>query len=117
MKKFVIFVLAMLIAGSAYADATIFSNIGTLSMDVYVPGTERQLSATSIGCAKVIITALSNNAGVICIGDKNVVAATAGRKGIPLVAGQSITLPVSDVSMVWIDATVAGDGVSAIYMR
>jgi hypothetical protein len=65
----------------------------------------------------VIIEALETNQGQIVFGGKTVVAAPGThaaptRKGVALSAGASAVLDVNDISAVWIDATVSGDGVS-----
>jgi len=65
----------------------------------------------------IIVQALETNTGTIVFGGKTVVAAPGThaaptRKGVALSAGASAVLDVNDISAVWIDATVNGDGVS-----
>lgn len=65
----------------------------------------------------VVLEALDTNEGTVVIGDKNVVAAAGThaaptRKGVALAAGERIVLDVSDIDIIWIDATTNGDGVS-----
>jgi len=72
------------------------------------------LQAPTVG---VVIEALETNTGKIVVGGKSVVAAAGTqaaptRQGIALSAGASISLNINDIGSVWVDATVAGDGVS-----
>jgi len=78
-------------------------------------GTAEQIISSALSIQKVIITAETDNTGIIVVGDSGVVASLSTRKGIPLSAGQSITLLLSDLSKVWLDTTVNGDGVTYLY--
>jgi hypothetical protein len=86
---------------------------------VTTAGTAVPLSATSVGVTSVAITALSTNTGVIVVGGSTVVASAATRRGTPLSAGGTATLSrddqVDDLSQVWLDATVSGEGVTYSY--
>lgn len=75
-------------------------------------GTAERLSSTATRCRSLIITAETDNTGVIVLGGSTVVASLATRRGTPLAAGESISLDVSDLSVVWLDTTVNGDGVT-----
>lgn len=81
---------------------------------VAAAGTRVQLVNAAIVSTvrSVLVQALSANTGVIVVGDSQVVAAAATRRGVALTAGQSVTVDVDDLSDVWIDATVAGEGVT-----
>lgn len=79
---------------------------------VAAAATAEALSAGTLLVNYVIITAETDNTGVIAVGASTVVAAEATRRGIPLNAGDSITLNSVDLSEVYIDATVSGDGVT-----
>lgn len=59
--------------------------------------------------------ALLENTDCVVIGDSTVVAAAGTRRGIPLMAGASITLDVEDLYPIWIDTVVSGEGVSFLY--
>jgi hypothetical protein len=69
----------------------------------------------------IVITAETDNTGVIAVGGSDVVAALATRKGTPLIAGQAITLDIDDTQLgleqIFIDATVTGDGVTYTTFR
>ena len=96
------------------APAT-YSKIGVGNKTVTTAGTAVQVSSTSIRCSKLEITALETNAGVITVGDSNVVAAVATRKGTPLGPGDTLTMNIHDVSKIYIDSTVSADKISYTY--
>lgn len=82
---------------------------------VAVPGTPERVSNTDNPCSWVVLSAESDNAGVIAWGFSNAVRATpGGQVGGLLSAGQSVSVPVNMASLLWIDAAVAGDGVSFV---
>lgn len=87
---------------------------------VAAAGTREQLSAVSVGFERLIITAETDNTGVVVIGTTTVVAAVLTRRGVPLAAGASLTLDASedgsgDMSAIWLDSMVTGDGVTFLY--
>lgn len=83
---------------------------------VTTAGTEVQLTTTSTPCSWVTVIALTSNTSQVSVGDSGVVAATgATERGVPLFAGDSVTLPVNDVSKVYIDSRVNGEGVTYLY--
>ena len=75
-------------------------------------GTRVQLTTTSTAILSVIVTAETDNTGVITVGGSDVVAALSTRKGHPLQAGESVELGVNDLAKVYIDTTVNTDGVT-----
>ena len=79
-------------------------------------GTAVQLLAASTPCTSVAVTALSTNTGIVVVGASTVVAAAGTRRGVALTAGQTASLDINDVSKLWIDATVNGEGVSFAYL-
>jgi hypothetical protein len=66
-------------------------------------------------CQRVDITAETDNTGIIVVGGSTCVALLATRQGTPLSAGDSYSIDIDDLSDVYIDATVSGDGVSFTY--
>lgn len=64
----------------------------------------------------VIITAETDNTGVIAVGASTVVATVLNRRGIPLNAGDSISLGAVDLADVYIDSTIDGDGVTYLFL-
>lgn len=71
--------------------------------------------ASSTACKQVAITAETDNTGIVVVGGSTVVAALATRQGVPLYAGDSITLDLDNLADIYIDSTVNGDGVTYVY--
>jgi hypothetical protein len=84
--------------------------------NVTTSGTPVQLLSSSTAWTTVVVCAKPTNTGVIAVGASNVVAASANLNAIPLMPGDSISLPINDVSKVYIDATVSGEGVAFLYL-
>jgi len=82
---------------------------------VTTAGTAEKLVSTATSCKWVIIVAEEDNTGTIVIGSSTVVAAKATRRGVPLNAGDSIMILIDDLSKIYIDSTVSGEGVTFIY--
>lgn len=78
-------------------------------------GTAVALAATT-AIKSVVITALTNNTGIISVGGSTVLASLASRRGTPLNAGESIGLDIADLASVFIDSTVSGEGVTYTYV-
>ncbi len=88
---------------------------GQGSKNIAVAGTPAALAA-STACTSVIITARKGNTKEIAYGFSNAVRATAGSEiGAQLQPGESVTLYVTNLSLIWIDAQVNGEGVSFTY--
>ena len=91
--------------------------IGDGRKTVATAATAEALVAASTPAKYVIITAESDNTGVIVVGGSTVVAALATRRGIPLAAGKSMAFAVDDLADVYLDTTVNGDGVTFLYLN
>jgi hypothetical protein len=79
-------------------------------------GTPLQLAAAT-ACRAVVITARIGNTKEVAIGFSNAVRATAGSElGMCLQPGTSVAIAVSDLSLIWVDAQVNGEGVSFTYI-
>lgn len=76
---------------------------------------EKLASATK--CTSVVITALAANTGVIVFGASTVVAAAATRRGTPLSAGETASVPIVDLDQIYLDTTVNGEGVSYTWVN
>lgn len=88
---------------------------------VSTPGTQVVLGG-NVPCKKIIITALQANQNIVCVGFSGVVAGAdqdggGTRTGIPLFPSNSITLEVSNLNLVYLDAVTAADGVSYSYLN
>lgn len=102
----------------------------TLTTNVTVPaaGTPVRLSATRVAATWVLAVALDNNVGVVYVGgvdssSKQAAGVLAsGRRGIPLLAGDSFMFQQSAISSpydlheMWLDAATNNDGVSVTYL-
>lgn len=82
---------------------------------VTAAGTAEAFSSTALLVDWIIIMAETNNTGVVTVGASTVVAAVATRRGIPLSAGDVITMQAVDLLYTYIDSTVNGDGVTYLY--
>lgn len=82
---------------------------------VTTAGTAVALSTSAARVGSVAITAETDNTGLIVVGGSTVVAALATRRGVPLSPGDTITLDIDQLSDVYIDSTVNGDGVTFVY--
>ena len=78
--------------------------------------TAEALSATDLVVNFIIITAETDNTGVITVGASSVVGAVGTRRGIPLNAGDSISLGGVNLKDVYLDTTVNGDGCTFVYL-
>lgn len=70
-------------------------------------------SSTTI--SKVTVQALDTNTDVIVVGGSTVIAASGTRRGIALLPYNSIVIQVDNLTDVYIDSVVSGNGVSFIY--
>lgn len=97
------------------------TDIGTIIGDgrkiVTTAATPEKLSTSSIPISNVIIQAESDNGGTIVVGGTTVIAALATRRGVALNAGDSISVNVADLNLIWLDATVNGEGVTYFWTR
>ncbi len=92
------------------------ANINCNRKTVTTPGTAERLTTTFTLCRKVIITAPSGNSGEIYVGCSQVSAVAGSQKGLLLLPTGSVSIDINDVSKIYIDATVAGEGVTYTYL-
>lgn len=78
-------------------------------------GTPEQITSTSRLIRRVWIQALGTNTSTIVIGGKDVDETPASRNGLALFATQGQWFDVSDLSLIWIDVAVNGEGVHYLY--
>ena len=78
-------------------------------------GTAEALS-TSTSCRLITITALFSNTGVVCVGGSGVIATSGSRTGVILSPGDSYELAIDNLSKVYVDASISGEGVSFAYL-
>lgn len=96
------------ITGSVMITAPTF--IGNNAKTVTVAGTMEPLS-TTVYALYVIIVAKEGNAGTIWIGGENVPL----DQGRPLKPLQAERIEIDDLSKVWVNGDVSGDGVTYTY--
>ena len=101
------------VTASAVTLPTGTATIGDGRQVVTTAGTA--VNFASQACKQVTFTALSTNTGVVAIGASTVLAAAGTRRGVPLSAGDSVTLDLSNVNLAFIDSTVNGEGVSFLW--
>jgi hypothetical protein len=83
---------------------------------VTTAGTPVQLDAAD--AHTLSIQAETDNTGLIAVGFSNAVRAAEGsQRGRILNAGESVSFAVDNVSDVWIDSTVSGDGVALLWVK
>lgn len=99
--------------GVTKPPTTINSNRKTVT----VPGTAEKLLSSETVCRQVIITAPATNSDAVYVGGSNVSAVSGSEKGLLLNPTGSASIDIDDVSKVWIDAVVAGEGVTFTYIR
>lgn len=92
-----------------------FTGIGDGRTTVASAGTRVALSTSTV-VKEVTITAETDNTGTIVVGGTSCIAALSTRRGTPLDAGDSITFSISNLNLVYLDATVNGDGVTYSYL-
>lgn len=85
-------------------------------LDVTSDGTAEQLAsdvAVPVGCQLTII-AKPGNTGTIYLGNSKANAESTSVRFDGLSAGLAVSLKVNNANLVWVDASVAGEGVSYI---
>lgn len=90
------------------------TGIGHGVTTVTAAGTDEVL-AGSTACKRVTIQAQTDNTGKIAVGASGVDATVATGDGVLLDAGDVFELDIDDLSKIYIDATVSGDGVRYCY--
>lgn len=110
--------------GTAIAASGGPTHVGARGADEFNDGTKTVTTAgtavqlaTDTECFSVTIQAHPDNTGDVVVGGPNVVAATAGRRGLSLLNTQWATFRVSNLNQIWLDATQDGDKVNYFYER
>lgn len=99
------------------AGAALQAGMGDGEQSVTAAGTAEALSATSVECIWVIITAKAANTGSVYFGGSTVDAT----RGTPLLPGESAGIPgitpynLYDLALIYVDAAVNGEGVTFTY--
>lgn len=88
-----------------------YSILGNGKTIVTTSGTRVQLSS-STATTTITIRALSTNTGIIYVGNSSV----SSSNGFQLSPQETISVDLSNLSNVWLDASVSGEGVTYIYL-
>ena len=72
-------------------------------------GTEIPIVAAGYACREAVVTAKAANTGYIYIGGSDVSSTV---YGVRLSAGDSVTIPISNLNLIYFDASVSGEGIS-----
>lgn len=88
-----------------------YTVLGNGKTTVTTAGTRVQLgSSTSTG--SITVKALAANTGTIYVGNTTV----SSSNGFQLSAGDTVSMDLDNLSKVWIDSSVNGEGVSFVYI-
>lgn len=85
------------------------------SKAVTTAGTAVQISATATGIRWLLLTAKPANTKPVYVGAADVKATLGSENGVPLSKTVPLRLDVSDLSDVWLDAEVSGEGALFVY--
>lgn len=102
-------------AGNPVSPSGVASSCGDGTQTVTTAGTRVKLSATSVPCKRVFVQAHESNTGTIVVGGSTVVGALVGRRGLALFPSQGDWFNVSDISLLYIDATLDAQKVNFYY--
>jgi hypothetical protein len=92
-----------------------YSGIGS-GRKTFTAGTAAALASSATPSRQVRVKAFVENTGKIVLGGSAVVAALATRQGIELAPGEALVLHIDDVSKIYGDSEVTGEGVEFIYL-
>ncbi len=98
-----------------FVEFNIKTGIGNGRATCASAGTANVVSATTSPCKVVVFTAETDNTGAIVLGGSGIDETLASSSGTPLLAGDSMTMEIDDISKVYIDSAVTGDGVTFTY--
>lgn len=94
-----------------------YTSVGNGRKTVAVHGTAVQLVSTSTACKRLDITAFQTNTKTIAVGSSSVLANPGTEQGVVLQPTETYTLFVTDLSFIWIDSEINGEGVSYTYFN
>lgn len=92
------------------------NNFTASQQDVTTSGTPVNLTAAVVlHGTSLLVKAKAGNTGVITVGNSSANALNTGTSNFRLSQNQSIELEVNNVGLIWIDATVSGEGIEYIF--
>lgn len=86
--------------------------LGNAIVNVTTAGTRVQLTATSTPILSVVIKAKTANTGTIYVGN----SAVSSSNGFVLLAGDTVSIEIDDLSKIYLDASVNGEGITYLYV-
>lgn len=84
---------------------------------VAVAGTPEALSADTRRVVSVLIQAETDNTQPVTVGASTVVGALLTRRGIALAAGATVAFNVAQLTQIFVDALVNGEGVTFVALE
>jgi len=96
----------------SFVEYDIVTGIGNGRGVCSTAGTANQITTTTTPCKIVTFVAETDNTGAIVLGGSSIDETLASRSGVPLLAGDSVTWKIDDLSKIYIDAATTGDGVT-----
>ena len=96
--------------GGAVTSITVPPAIYHGKKTVTAAGTDETLASTQAILSGVTIKAEASNTGIMYVGTENV----SSSDGFELAAGEQLFLEVANLTTVWLDCSVSGDGVTYI---
>ena len=115
MKRILVLIMLLASTSLGYCYEELYTVIGDGRQTVTTAGTRVQLSSTSVACTRVVIMAETDNTNPVTVGGSTVVGALATRRGVPLSAGDSITVKTDNLNRIWLDSITDTEGVTYIY--
>lgn len=103
---------ALVVTGdSSSVSADVAGTLTSGRKVVAAAGTAEAIRA-SLACKWVVVSALLTNTTQVNVGGSGALATVGGSTGTPLGPGASVTIPVSNANLVFVDARTTGEGVS-----
>lgn len=92
------------------------NSFNAFTTNVVVSGTPVQLANNAVppGIA-IVVKARSTNTGTVTVGNSSANALNTATNNQRLLQNQSLELEVQNTNSIWVDATVAGEGVEVIF--
>ena len=96
------------------SNTEIPTKIGNGRRTVTSHGTAVQLHLDK-PCKSVVVMAETDNTDTVTVGNIDVIGALLTRIGVPLEAGDSLTLNINNLNDIYIDSIVNGEGITYLY--
>lgn len=99
-------------------NAGVPKTLAHLKVTVAAAGTPQQVSATTVPCSKVYLSADTDAGKVLVVGGDNTVRATTGNKnGMILIPGNDVVVvEIDDLMDLWVDTAVNGGVLCVAYV-